>query len=54
VLEDLSESKIRNDEVTMRVNQYVLWLDVPVNNPVAVDMMDPDELIAGQNTDSQS
>jgi hypothetical protein len=36
--------------VAVRVDQYIIWLDVPVDNPLAVQMIDTDELIVGQNT----
>jgi hypothetical protein len=37
--------------VTIRVDEYVLQLEVPVNNTVVVEMMDIDKLIADQDTD---
>jgi hypothetical protein len=48
--ENLGQPEVRNHEVAMRVDQYIVRLDVPVNNPLAVQMIDADELIAGQNT----
>jgi hypothetical protein len=45
--ENLGQSQVRNQ-------QYILRLDVHVNNPLAMQMIDADELIAAQNTDSQN
>jgi hypothetical protein len=52
--ENLGQSQVRNHKVAVRIDQYIIWLDVPVNNPLAVQMINADELVVGQNTDLQN
>jgi hypothetical protein len=40
--------------VAVRVDQYIIRLDVSVNNPLAVQMINADELVVGQNTNFQN